>query len=57
MKMAKTRTWKSHRPVTPILQLVRAIWSVERYKELKEPTTKYQTEPTGLNYMWYLSGF
>ena len=29
-KMAKTRAWKSHRPVTPILQLVRDIWSVER---------------------------
>ena len=57
MKMAKTRAWKSHRPVSLILQLARAIWSVERLKELKESTTEYQTQPLGLNYMWYLSGF
>ena len=56
MKMAKTTAWKSHRPVSPILQVVKAVWSVGRYKELKEPTTVHQTQPTGLNYMWYLSG-
>ena len=52
--MAKTRARKSHRPVTPILQLVGAIWSV---KDKKKPTTEYQTQPTGLNYVefkWFL---
>ena len=32
INMAKTRARKSHRPVTPILQLVGAIWSVKDKK-------------------------
>ena len=51
--MAKTRARKSHRPVTPILQLVGAIWSVKDKKNLPlsiKPSLR-------ASIMWNLSGF
>ena len=51
--MAKTRARKSHRPVTPILQLVAAIWSVKEKKNLPlsiKPSLR-------ASIMWNLSGF